>query len=107
MSLADPLTEITIVTPEPLEGYTKTYTVGQKLNCAAQGNPNPTFSWRRESSTIVQIRGAVLTLTDKMLGANHWICEAQQLSSGVDNEKIARISFEVKRESSDIIMIFN
>ena len=107
LSPAVPLTEITIVTPEPLEGYTKTYTVGQKLNCTAQGNPNPTFNWRRESSTMAQILSAVLTLDNNMMGANNWICEAQQFGSGVDNKKVARISFDVKRESCDIIIIIN
>ena len=108
------LTNLTILTPDPVEDTTNTFTVGQNFTCVAQGNPAPTFVWMRESSNESNqmtslaprdipyrshVRGALLTIDGTMVGRNVWVCEATQISFLANSTK--RITFDVVDGSGD------
>ena len=54
---------------------TKELRVGETLNCTADGNPPPSFTWHPISSPGPQtIHKSVLLITEKMIGDNKWEC---------------------------------
>ncbi|KAK2175476.1 hypothetical protein NP493_729g01018 [Ridgeia piscesae] len=49
--------------------------VGETLNCTADGNPPPSFTWHPISSPGPRtIHKSVLQITEKMIGDNKWEC---------------------------------
>ena len=66
---ADPVSKVDYV-PKKKELY-----VGETLNCTADGNPLPTFTWHPISSPGPRtIHKSVLQITEKMIGDNKWEC---------------------------------
>ena len=66
---ADPVSKVDYV-PKKKELH-----VGETLNCTADGNPAPRFTWHPLSSPDGQtIQRSVLPITQKMIGDNKWEC---------------------------------
>ena len=66
---ADPVSNVDYV-PKKRELY-----VGETLNCTADGNPPPSFTWRPISLAGGRtIHKSVLPITEKMIGDNKWEC---------------------------------
>ncbi|KAK2175478.1 hypothetical protein NP493_729g01014, partial [Ridgeia piscesae] len=69
LSIVNPVSKVDYV-PKKKEQY-----VGDTLNCTADGNPPPSFTWHPISSPGARtIHKSVLPITEKMIGDNKWEC---------------------------------
>jgi len=59
------------------------YYPGDVINCSADGNPPPTFSWlAKKSNKPRPVTGSVLAIYESMIGENVWECRAQNQPTG-------------------------
>ena len=81
------------------------YYPGEQINCTAEGNPSPQFTWKPQGAPDRdEVSGPVLTVTREMLGENQWICVARNVIDGkeITNETPV-IAFKVCEFSMSLV----
>ena len=80
----------TQITPRKL-----TYQPGDRIQCSAEGNPEPSYQWTDlVSGTIIQ--GTVLVITEEMVNKSHaFKCTATNYYSGAMRENSTTVIFSV------------
>jgi len=71
------------------------YQPGDRIQCSAEGNPEPSYQWTdMVSETVTQ--GAVLIVTGDMVGRNHTFqCTASNRYNGTFHSNVTTVTFSV------------
>jgi len=74
-----------------------TYEPGDKIQCSAEGNPEPSYQWTNLISRTV-VQGAVLVISEDMVDRIHaYKCTGSNHYKGAVHENFTTISFSVMR----------
>ena len=77
-----------------------TYEPGDRIQCSAEGNPEPSYQWTDLYNETV-IEESVLVITVDMVGRNHTFqCTATNQYNGVKHDRSITIVFAVRNETS-------
>jgi len=77
-----------------------TYGPGDRIQCSAEGNPEPSYQWTNLINGTV-IQGSVLVITVDMVGKDHTFqCTATNDYNGVKHNRSTTVVFAVINESS-------
>jgi hypothetical protein len=103
-----PVSTMSILPKPDDSGFLGDLVPDNTINCTANGNPEPTYTWKRSDGSGGEVNGMTLTITSDMVDLPqplHYMCVASNsIDNGATTSTVAaNVTFNVKPSKEEIV----